>query len=89
MPVCTGQQSVVASQLYRCVKWVFILVDATHCIDLAHVNSRLVGCRVDRYFCALMQLGYREARVLARFGVTFVVLRPLQCAGIIVYPFVR
>ena len=52
-------------------------MDATHCIDLAHVYSRFVGCRLDGYFRALMQLGYSEARVLASFGVTFVVLRPL------------
>ena len=54
VPVCAGRQSVVASQLYRCVKWLFVIMDATHCIDLAHVNSRIVGCCVDRYFGALM-----------------------------------
>jgi len=76
--VLAWRQSVVASQLYRCVEWVFVVVDATHCIDLAHVNSRFVGCCLDGYFSALMQLDYSEARMLARFGVTFVVvLRPL------------
>ncbi len=76
VPVLAWRQSVVASQLYRCcVEWVFVDVDATHCIDLAHVNSRFVGCCLDGYFSALMQLDYSEARKLARFGVTFVVLR--------------
>ena len=41
-------------------------MDATHCIDLAHVYSRFVGCRLDGYFRALMQLGNSEARILAR-----------------------
>ena len=52
-------------------------MDATHCINLAHVYFRFVGCRLDGYFRALMQLGYSEARISARFGVTFVVLHPL------------
>jgi hypothetical protein len=59
-------QSVVTSQLYRCVDWVFVVMDATHCIDLTYVNAHSVGRLLDGYFCALMQLGYREARILAR-----------------------
>ena len=40
---------------------------ATHCIDIYHANSRSVGRLLDRYFGAVVQLGYREARALARF----------------------
>ena len=58
-------QSIVTSQLYRFVGWVFVVMDATHCVDITHVNSRSVGRLLDGYFGALVQLGYCEARILA------------------------
>ena len=51
VPVLAWRQSVVVSQLYRCVEWVFVVVDATRYIDLAHVNSRFIcGLLLGRIF---------------------------------------
>ena len=38
---------------------VFVVVNSTHCIYFAHVDSRSVGSTPDGYFGALVQLGDR------------------------------
>jgi hypothetical protein len=53
-------------------------MDATHCIDIYLVNFRSCVVFWTDVLTLLVQLGYREARVLARFGVTFVILSPLM-----------
>ena len=38
---------------------VFVVMDATHFVYFAHVDSRSVGCLSDGDLGALVQLGYR------------------------------
>jgi hypothetical protein len=67
MPVFVWWQSVVTLQLYRFADWAFIVINATHYIDLANANPRPVSRLSDGYSGALVQLGDSEVRILASF----------------------
>ena len=53
LPLFVCWQSVLISQLYRFVDWVFFVMNATQCTDLTHVNSRSVGRLFDGYSGAI------------------------------------